>query len=191
MTIRIATSCLLVWLLLAALRDGPGQEPRRVPAARAPATKSPLPAEAETAEPVVGQLEHSGWGLVGSGGRHYVFGGLAVADYVLSGQRHIVTLQQEEPSLLPKADENYLYYRELGTGHRWAIGRYPQADENYVVYFQLQREQPVADRSSDTARPKWTLFHRARLIWPEQDGASAGGVPQATQRLKASCLQAP
>jgi hypothetical protein len=193
MTIRIPTACLFVGLLLAAVRGGQGQEQQRVPPAAAPATESP-PAKARDGigEPVVGQLEHSGWGLVGAGGRHYVFGGLAVADYVRSGQRHIVTLQQEEPSLLAKPDDNFLYYRELGAGNRWAIGRHPQADEMYLVYFQPQAELPSAGESKAPARPKWTLFHRARLIWPEQDGGT--GDPQTapmSQRKNAGRLCAP
>jgi hypothetical protein len=194
-TIRIAAACFLVSLLLAAARGGPVQEPPRGPAAAAPGPESPpVPAGEQNAEPVVGQLEHSGWGLVGSGGRHYVFGGLAVADCLRSGQRHIVALQQEEPTLLPKPDDNFLYYRELGTGHRWAIGRYPQADVTYLVYFQPQTEQPAAAESQGAARPRWTLFHRARLIWPEEVGGTAGSEPQIspmTQRKKASRLCAP
>lgn len=192
MNIRMAVICLFASLLLTAARGGPGQEPPRGPAAAAPGAEStPAPAGQETAEPVVGQLEHSGWGLVGSGGRHYVFGGLAVADYLRSGQRHIVTLQQEEPTLLPKPDENFLYYRELGSGHRWAIGRYPQADETYLVYFQPQPEQPAAAESQAAARPRWTLFHRARLIWPEQEGGTAGSDPQSSPMTKRKTASRP
>ena len=190
MTIRIPTACLLAGLLLAAVRGGPGQEQQRVPPTASPAKESP-PATAgdETVEPVVGQLEHSGWGLVGAGGRHYVFGGLAVADYLRSGQRHIVTLQQEEPSLLAKPDDNFLYYRELGAGNRWAIGRHPQADETYLVYLQAR---PEVGESKAPARTKWTLYHRARLIWPEQDGGT--GDPRTapmSQRKNAGRLCAP
>lgn len=192
MTIRISVG-LLVLLLLALARGGPGQESPRGTAAAASGSESPqVHAGDETDQPVVGQLEHAGWGLVGSGGRHYVFGGLAVADYSHAGQRHVVTLKQEEPSLLPKPDDNFLYYRELGTGRRWAFGRYPQADETYLVYF--QPEQTAAAESDVRAKSKWTLFHRARLIWPEANGGTAGSDPQispTTQRKNASRLCVP
>ena len=80
------------------------QEPIPAPKKGAAIHKSAPPAvegtEAEIdAEPVVvGNLEHQGWVLTGPRGRHYFFGGLAVADYVYQGERRIVTLQQEEPS---------------------------------------------------------------------------------------------
>lgn len=139
-----------------------------------------------SAEPVVGQMEHAGYGLVGSSGRHYVFGGLAVADYTHSGQHHIVTLQLQEPTTLPKSDEDFLYYRELGAGHRWAIGRHPLKDDSYAVYF-----QPAS--ASGTAE-KWTLFHRARLIWPEGESGAAEShpqIPQMTQSGMGNCAIAP
>jgi hypothetical protein len=195
MSFRTFTACLLTALPLAVAGVGSGQERRPAPTAPAPNLESTQPtAGDESAEPVVGQLEHSGWGLVGSRGRHYVFGGLAVADYSRGGQRQVVTLQQEEPSLLPKPDENYLYYRELGTGDRWAIGRHPQADETYLVYFQPRAKSRAAGEANAVARPKWTLFHRARLIWPEQEDETAAGnpqIPQNTQMMKANCRGAP
>jgi hypothetical protein len=156
------------------------QEPLR------PDERTPAAAAAEDAEPVVGQLEHSGWMLSGDRGRHYVFGGLAVADYAGEDRRQIVTLQQEEPSLLPKPDDKFLYYRELGTGRRWAIGRYPLADDSYAVYF-----QPPAETE---AEGKWMLFHRARLIWPEKQGAAANShpqTPQMTQKKSRDCVASP
>lgn len=122
-----------------------------------------------SAEPVVGQMEHAGYGLVGSSGRHYVFGGLAVADYVRNEKQHIVTLQLEEPTMMAKPDDDFLYFRELGSGHRWALGRHPLADDTYVVYFQSRGEG---------APNKWSLFHRARLIWPEMQGTAVEGGPQ-------------
>jgi hypothetical protein len=145
---------------------------------------------AQSDEPVVGQMEHSGYGLVGSGGRHYIFGGLAVADYAHSGQHHVVTLQLEEPSLMPKADESFLYYRELGSGRRWAIGRHPLADDSYAVYI-----QPASAAGTVS---KWSLFHRARLIWPEGQGAATDDrplkvqpqIPQMTKE-KGECIRSP
>jgi hypothetical protein len=115
---------------------------------------------------VVGQLEHVGWGLTGTRGRHYVFGGLAMADYTdSSGQRRIMALQHEEQI----NDERYLYYRELRTGHRWAFAKRVASDGAYGVYFQLA---PV----NATDDPKWVSFHRARI---ERAGAGQGtpGIP--------------
>ena len=115
----------------------------------------------ESPEPVVvGNLEHKGFALWGPHGRHYFFGGLAVADYTVRGERQIVTLQQEEPTLLPKPDHNFLYYRELKSGHRWAIGRHPLADGTYIVYF-----QPHKEAGEKPANPKrtWQEFQRALL----------------------------
>jgi hypothetical protein len=110
---------------------------------------------------VVGQLEHTGWGLTGSRGRHYVFGGLAIADYTDSaGERRIMALQHEDQI----SDERYLYYRELRTGHRWAFAKRVARDGQYGVYFQLA----AADAAS---KPAWLPFHRARL---EQAGAEQG-----------------
>jgi hypothetical protein len=109
---------------------------------------------------VVGNLEHKGFALWGPHGRHYFFGGLAVADYVSHGQRQIVTLQQEEPTLLPKPDENFLYYRELQSGHRWAIGRHALADGTYVLYYQPHKE---AGAVATTPKRAWQEFQRARL----------------------------
>jgi hypothetical protein len=110
---------------------------------------------------VVGQLEHIGWGLTGSRGRHYVFGGLAMADYTDSaGERRIMALQHEDQI----SDERYLYYRELRTGHRWAFAKRTASDGQYGVYFQLA----AADGES---KPAWLPFHRARL---EQTGAGQG-----------------
>ena len=147
--------------------------------ARQPAASPPE----EPSEPTVGQMEHAGYGLVGSGGRHYIFGGLAIADYSRNGEQHIVTLKLEEPTTLAKPDEEFLYYRELGAGHRWAIGRHPLKDDTYAVYFQ---PQPAGRAAS-----KWTLFHRARLIWPEKQGSTPEGQPQMTQKIDEGCLDRP
>lgn len=110
---------------------------------------------------VIGQVEHTGFGLVGSRGRHYLFGGIAMADYSDSiGQRRIVTLQYEDQI----QDERYLYYYELREGHRWAFAKRPAADGAYGVYFQLAR-------TAESQTPKWQSFHRARL---EQQGSGRG-----------------
>ncbi|HUE72023.1 MAG TPA: hypothetical protein VMP01_14140 [Pirellulaceae bacterium] len=164
-------------MLLAGLASAVAQEPA------APPIEDPD-------EPVVGRMEHAGYGLVGSGGRHYVFGGLAVADYVRNDRRHIITLQLEEPTMMAKPDDDFLYFRELGSGHRWALGRHPLADDAYVVYFQPRREG---------APNKWSLFHRARLIWPEIQGTAVEGGPQEshpqippiTQKRKMPCETGP
>lgn len=112
---------------------------------------------------VIGQLEHVGWGLTGARGRHYVFGGLAMADYTdSSGQRRIMALQHEEQI----NDERYLYYRELRTGHRWAFAKRAASDGAHGVYFQLAPAN-AADQ------PKWVSFHRAQL---ERAGAEQGSV---------------
>lgn len=148
-------------LLLAALGALSAIAQDDLPAPAAAPTKEEEATE-ETADPVVvGNLEHNGWGLTGSRGRLYFFGGLAMADYEWKGERKIVALQQEEPSLLPKPDEKFLYYRELRDGHRWAIGRHPLSDKSYIIYFQPQTAATV-----DAAKkPKWEQFERARLEW--------------------------
>ena len=143
--------------------------------ALAASAQQPADMPADEAEPVVGQLEHAGYVLVGPRGRHYVFGGLAVADYDADGQHKIVTLKLQEPTLLPQPDENFIYYRELGSGLRWAISRQPQADDTYPVYF-----QPAAPT------PRWVLFHRARLIWPEHEAATGASDPGVLPSMPSS-----
>lgn len=154
------------------------------PAGAAAMQPQPQPPSAvePPAEPIIGQMEHSGWALIGPRGRHYFFGGLAVADYVAGGVRRIVTLQQEEPTLLPKPDEDFLYYRELGTGDRWAIGRQPLGDDTYVVYHQ-GASPPRADGAASTegaafsSPRKWILFHLARLKMPGRESDGLANVP--------------
>jgi hypothetical protein len=157
-------------LLLSMLATNVAQEPASAP-------------DETSAEPVVGQMEHSGYALVGSGGRHYVFGGLAVADYVQNEKQHMVTLQLEEPTMMAKPDDDFLYFRELGSGHRWALGRHPLADDTYAVYFQ--------PKAKGAAASKWSLFHRARLIWPERQEGAAEGHPQMTQKSTEECILGP
>lgn len=145
------------------------QESLPIPKKATPSGKG-LPRAApveESDEPVVvGNLEHQGWVLAGPRGRHYFFGGLAVADYVVQGERRIVTLQQEEPTLLPKPDPHFLYYRELQSGHRWAVAREPLLDGKYVVFHQRKGTDPSTD-------PKiaWQEFQRANLEWKKNEGA--------------------
>ena len=117
---------------------------------------------------VVGNLEHQGWSLAGPRGRFYFFGGLAVADYAYQGDRRIVTLQQAEPTLLPKPDEKFLYYRELASGNRWAVGREPLASVSYIIYFQPReagKSGAAGSVSSKSAAPQktWQEFQRAHL----------------------------
>jgi hypothetical protein len=133
----------------------------KVQAERAP----PEAALEEESEPVVvGNLEHEGWALSGSRGRHYFFGGLAIADYSYQGERQIVTLQQEEPTLLPKPDPHFLYYRELHSGHRWAVAREPLRDGSYVVFYQRKGAEKSAD-----PKKAWKEFQRAQLEWKKDD----------------------
>lgn len=134
-----------------------------------PAVVAPEAAAEEESEPVVvGNLEHEGWVLSGSRGRHYFFGGLAVADYSYLGERRIVTLQQEEPTLLPKPDPHFLYYRELDSGHRWAVAREPLKDGTYAIFYQRKG----ADKSADPKKA-WNEFQRGRLEW-KKDEAKRG-----------------
>jgi len=121
---------------------------------------APAAAEVDDDPVVVGNLEHEGWALSGSRGRHYFFGGLAVADYSYQGERRIVTLQQEEPTLLPKPDAHFLYYRELDSGHRWAVAREPLRDGTYAIFYQRKG----AEKSTDPKKT-WKEFQRARLEW--------------------------
>lgn len=119
---------------------------------------SPVPSQpaADLAPPedpvVVGNLEHLGWSLSGPRAKHYIFGGLAVADYVSAGKRRIVTLQEHTDLLKP--DPDYLYYRELRDGNWWAFRKHPWPDRTYSVWF----------RSADApASGKWQRMQRARL----------------------------
>ena len=109
-------------------------------------------AQAPVDDPVVvGRLEHTGWGLSGPRARHYIFGGLATADYMLEGQRRIVTLQEETE--FPQPDPNYLYYRELRDGHWWAFRKHPWPDRTYSVWFR-----------PSGANAKWRRVQLAMLL---------------------------
>jgi hypothetical protein len=123
---------------------------------------------------VIGQVEHEGYGLVGSRGRFYLFGGIAMADYSDSaGTRRIVTLQLEDQV----QDEKHLHYRELREGHRWAFSRDPGSDGLIGVWVQLA----AAD---STTPPKWQPYQRARKEEPREAGAAAAVTPIS----KATCL---
>jgi hypothetical protein len=84
-------------------------------------------------------------------------GATALADYVQGDQRHLATLEAEDSSSHTAPDENFLYFREASTGHRWALARHPGVDQRYRVYFQ------PADR-----RGTWELFQRSQLISQQQ-----------------------
>ena len=123
---------------------------------------------------VIGQVEHLGYGLIGPRGRHYVFGGIAMADYSDSaGTRRIVTLQREDQA----SDDKFAVYRELREGHRWAFSRKAAADGTFGVWIQLA----AADSA---ARPKWQSFQRARLATPKD-------APQAVSTATPSGVAAP
>ncbi len=110
---------------------------------------------------VIGQVEHEGFGLVGSRGRFYLFGGIAMADYSDSaGTRRIVTLQREDQI----QDEKHVYYTELREGHRWAFSRQPGSDGMHGVWVQLAASDPAAT-------PKWQPFQRARKESPREGSA--------------------
>ena len=112
---------------------------------------------------VIGQVEHEGYALVGPRGRHYVFGGIAMADYSDSaGTRRIVTLQLEDQI----KDERHVHYRELREGHRWAFSKTRGSDGMYGVWIQLASADPAA-------RPQWQSFQRARMEEPREGTAPA------------------
>jgi hypothetical protein len=112
---------------------------------------------AQPADPtVVGNLEHLGWSLTGPRARHYIFGGLAVADYVWQGKRRMVTLQEQTD--FPKPDPDYLYYRELRSGNWWAFRKHPWPDRTYSVWF----------RDASQPGSKWQRLQLAQLTMPSQ-----------------------
>lgn len=187
MLLRMTTTMIFLTAVGGSLATG--QETLPIPKRSAPAAAPAIPATPEeepleeAAEPVVvGNLEHQGWALAGPRGRHYFFGGLAVADYVYQGERRIVTLQQEEPTLLPKPDKNFLYYRELESGHRWAVGREPLASGSYVIFYQRKGSETERTKSTaPSAEPKksWQEFQRSRLEWKKPAAADSKWAPKA------------
>ena len=129
--------------------------------ATAPVEELPPPKEEKSvvvkSEPTPDRSQAQGWGLIGPSGRHYSVGASALADYLHRGQRHIVTLDAENPASHSTPDENFLYFRETRTGHRWAIARYPSGDQRYRVYFQSADSPGV-----------WQPFQRSQLTWEPQ-----------------------
>jgi hypothetical protein len=123
---------------------------------------------------VVGQVEHEGFALVGSRGRFYVFGGMAMADYRDSaGTRRIVTLQREDHI----QDARHEHYVELREGHRWAFSRAAGSDGMHGVWIQLAAAVPV-DAAAPAVRPKWQSFQRARMeVGREASAATSPAVP--------------
>ena len=117
----------------------------------------------------------NGWGLYGTNARHYFVGRVAIADYVRGGQRHIVTLIEEDPASHAKVDPNFQYYREEVAGHRWALARQAGADRRYAVYFQ------AAD-----APGAWMLFQHAQGTWDHQ---SAMSLPPPIYLLEPDCSE--
>lgn len=113
----------------------------------------------------MGNIEPAGQALVGSRGRHYLFGGFAVADYSDSvGKRRIVALQRQDEI----NDERYVYYVEVREGHRWAFALQPAVDGRYGVYFQLAS-------SERATKPTWVSYHRAQLEESREGGPVAPG----------------
>ena len=107
---------------------------------------------------VIGQVEHLGYALVGPRGRHYIFGGIAMADYTDSaGTRRIVTLQLEDQI----NDAKHVYFRELREGHRWAFARQAGADGRFGVWIQLASRDPAT-------KSAWQAFQRASLEMPKE-----------------------
>jgi hypothetical protein len=97
------------------------------------------------------------WELSGSRGRHYFIGGIALADYQQDGVKQLAALQAEEAAV-----DEFDYFRERGSGHRWAIARQASGDQRYRVYFQA------------AGRPgEWQLYHRAKATWNLERGRSA------------------
>ncbi|MGI8979155.1 MAG: hypothetical protein ACR2FY_08015 [Pirellulaceae bacterium] len=169
MSLRMLFLSLVLTLLAGQVVVGQEALPltKRKPAAARAAIPRAVEPDADEGEPVVvGNLEHQGWVLSGPRGRHYFFGGLAMADYVVQGERRIVTLQQEEPTLLPKPDAHFLYYRELQSGHRWAVAREPLADGKYVIFHQRNGADPSKD-----PKKAWQVFQRTNLEWKKDESA--------------------
>jgi hypothetical protein len=121
-------------------------------------------------EPAQRGYQAASWGLIGPRGRLYCAGGVALADYVQLGQRHIVTLEPESSARHTPPNENFLYFRETLAGHRWAIARYPSADQRFRVYFQSagsSGEWQFFQWADVTWQPQQTLEPTIFWIWPE------------------------
>lgn len=125
-----------------------GRAPLAAPRGSAPLGGSP------DDPPVVGNMEHLGWSLTGPRAKHYVFGGLAIADYTWQGKRRIVTLQEQATT--PEPDSEYLYYRELRDGNWWAFRKKPWPDNTYSVWY----------RPKQTPPSQWLRLQRSNLQMP-------------------------
>lgn len=140
--------------------------------ARQPADDAPPPEQPD--EPVVGNVQPVGWGLQGAQGRVYFFGGIAMADYTWQNRHRVVTLAEETAT--EQADPKFLYYRELGDGHRWAVAKSADRDRTYAIYFQPRGQ-------AEATQARWTLFQRARLVedsrFPEDRRAATNGADQS------------
>jgi hypothetical protein len=112
-------------------------------------------------------IETTGYALVGPTAHHYIFGNLAVADYLWQGRRHMVSLELE--TNLPKDDPNFLYYREIRDGHRWAFATKAGPDRRFAVFYQPQP-------STASAKPAWRRVQRAQLQWPRRGTAIDDGM---------------
>jgi hypothetical protein len=119
-----------------------------------PPSRATIPSPAADDPVVVGNMEHLGWSLTGPRARHYIFGGLAIADYVWQGKRRIVTLQEQATT--PEPDPEYLYYRELRDGHWWAFRKHPWPDNTYSVWY----------RPKQTPPSKWLRLQLSHLQMP-------------------------
>ncbi|WP_425616201.1 hypothetical protein NA78x_006140 [Anatilimnocola sp. NA78] len=153
-----ATSLTLPSSLLAQAFVPPGSQVpggSQVPAGTLPLGQPAPPPVAAAEDPtVVGRMEHLGWSLTGPHGRHYIFGGLAIADYQWQGKRRIVTLQEQ--AITPEPDPEYLFYSELREGHWWAFRKKPWPDNTYSVWF----------RPKQTPPSKWIRLQRSTLQMP-------------------------
>jgi hypothetical protein len=128
---------------------------------------------------VIGQVEHEGFALVGSRGRFYLFGGMAMADYRDSaGTRRIVTLQREDHI----QDAKHEHYVELREGHRWAFSRTAGSDGMHGVWIQLAAAVPVDATAPAAAKPKWQSYQRAR----KEEGQEAASRTQPAVPVSAS-----
>jgi len=125
-----------------------------VPAGTQPLNQPVAPLAPPDDPTVVGRMEHLGWSLTGPHGRHYIFGGLAIADYQWQGKRRIVTLQEQATT--PEPDPEYLYYSELREGHWWAFRKQPWPDNTYSVWY----------RPKQTPPSKWIRLQRSTLQMP-------------------------
>jgi hypothetical protein len=122
----------------------------------------------------IGKVDHRGYVLTGPRGRHYIFGGLAIADYTDSaGKRLIVTMQEQDDSAALPDNDKFLYFREIASGNRWSFARVASANGKYAVHFQPYQDQVGA------ARPAWQAFHQADFSPDHIYGANLGiAVPE-------------